>query len=249
MPFFKYSFIKLFALGAFCLIHFSTYGEGFRVITNVEDSIVKMHGYVLDTVSDNPNKVAVHAKIILESIPYGNEIGIISSNDSSGYYEYYMNLKHTYKIDVRSENHRYYFESIDPKRAVKVGEIVRNFYLTPQVKENQVIRLNKLIFEQGQSNITSESYGELNKLAYLMIENSSMQIQLEGHTDYRGSKKLNMELSQKRVEAVKAYLIGKDISSRRIKTKSYGGSKPIIKEMSIEASKLNRRVEVRILKL
>ena len=82
-----------------------------------------------------------------------------------------------------------------------------------------------------------------------MIENPSMQIQLEGHTDYRGSKRLNMELSEQRVEAVKAYLIGKNIGSRRIKTKAFGGKQPLIREQSIEASEINRRVEVRILKL
>ena len=76
-----------------------------------------------------------------------------------------------------------------------------------------------------------------------------MQIQLEGHTDYRGSKKLNMELSQQRVEAVKTYLIGKNIAARRIKTKAFGGNQPLIREQSIEASQINRRVEVRILKI
>ena len=121
--------------------------------------------------------------------------------------------------------------------------------MEPQVKENQVIRLKKLIFEQGKSSITSESYGELNKLVNLMNENSLMQIQLEGHTDYRGSKKLNMELSQQRVDAVKSYLVGKGINAKRIKIKAFGGTQPLIKESSIEASEVNRRVEVRILKL
>ena len=82
-----------------------------------------------------------------------------------------------------------------------------------------------------------------------MNQNLSMQIQLEGHTDYRGSKKLNMELSQDRVSAVKEYIVGKGINSRRIKTKAFGGTRPLIRESSLEASEINRRVEVRILKL
>lgn len=249
MPFPTYSIIKLIAIGALCLHSLTSYGEGFKVIRNAEDNIVKMHGYIYDTISDHPNRVGVLAKIILESMPHGSEIGIISSNDTSGYYEYFINLKYTYRIDVRSENHRWHFEMLESKKAVANGEITRNFYLEPQVKENQVIRLKKLIFEQGKSSITPDSYGELNKIVNLMNENSSMQIQLEGHTDYRGSKRLNMELSQQRVEAVKAYLVGQGMNAKRIKTKAYGGSKPIIKERSIEASELNRRVEVRILKL
>lgn len=249
MLFPKSAFLRLFVIGFFSLYSFHIYGEGMRVVSFSEDNIVKMHGYIYDTISDHPNKLPIQAKIILESLPHGSEIGIISSNDSSGYYEYYINLGHTYRIDVRSDNHRWYFENLDPTKAVINGEISRDYYLQPQVKENQVIRLNKLIFEQGESNITVVSYGELNKLVDLMIENSSMLIQLEGHTDYRGSKRLNMELSQERVDAVKSYIVGKGINPRRIKTKAFGGTQPLIKESSIEASEINRRVEVRILKI
>lgn len=249
MPFIKSFCIKVVTLGILCLFSLSLFGKEFKSVTIVEDSIVIMHGYIYDTISENPDVVGVKAKIILESLPHGSEIGIITSNDSSGYYEYYINMAHSYRIDIRSEKHRNYSETLDPHKANIGGEIIRNYYMEPQVKENQVIRLNKLIFEQGKSNITFESYGELNRLVRLMNENSAMQIQLEGHTDYRGSKKLNMELSQDRVEAVKEYLIVKGINSRRIKTKAYGGTNPLIKERSIEASKINRRVEVRILKL
>lgn len=249
MPFLRSLCFKLTALSIFCLFSFSLLGKSFRVVSNVEDSIVKMHGYIYDTISKNPYTVGVRANIILESLPYGSEIGIISSKDSTGYYEYYINLANKYRIEIKAENHRQFSENLDPVKIGKEGEIIRNYYLVPQVKENQVIRLNKLIFEVGKSDITSDSYEELNRLARIMNENSSMQIQLEGHTDYRGSKNLNMKLSQDRVGEVKAYLIGKGISSRNIKTKAYGGSRPLIKERSIEASEINRRVEVRILKL
>jgi outer membrane protein OmpA-like peptidoglycan-associated protein len=183
-----------------------------------EDKIIKMYGYIYDTISENPNKLPVQAKMVLESQPYASEIGIITSNDSSGYYEYYINMSKNYIIIVKSEHHSSYTEHLDPTKITANEEIIRNYYLQPEIRENQVIRLKKLIFEQGKANITPESFQELNRLAVLMNENPSMQIQLEGHTDYRGSKKLNMELSQQRVGAVKAYLTGKSINARRIKT-------------------------------
>lgn len=213
-----------------------------------QEQVVKLHGYVYDTISEKQARLPVKAKMIFESLPHGSEVGIISSHDTSGYYEYYVDLKNSYKIDVRSENHAWYSENFTPANPVEDG-IRHDFYLEPQVKENQVIRLKKLIFEQGKSNITSNSYDELNKLVRLMNQNSTMQIQLEGHTDYRGSKKLNMALSQDRVKAVKLYIEGKGINGRRIKTKAFGGTQPLIRESSIQASEINRRVEVRILKL
>lgn len=249
MPFPKSICLKLTVLSAFILFNYWSYAKKINVAPISEDSIVTMHGYIYDTISDNLNKVGVPAKIIFQSLPYGNEIGIISSNDSSGYYEYTINLAHNYSIEIKSEHHQEFFGKIDSNQILKNGELLKNYYLVPQLKENQVIRLNRLIFEQGKSNINKESYKELNGLANLLNQNPSIQIQLEGHTDYRGNKKLNMELSQKRVKAVKEYLIGKGVSSRRIKTKSFGGSKPLIREISIEASQINRRVEMRILKL
>ncbi len=241
--------LKLSALSAVLLLNFCLNAKGLDENLIAEDSIVKMHGYIYDTISDNLDGMGVHAKIIFQSLPYGSEIGIISSNDTSGYYEYNINLAHSYSVTISSPGHLESFGRVDAQQILKDGILLKNFYLTPQVKENQVIRLNKLIFEQGKSNITQESYSELNGLTNLLNKNKSMQIQLEGHTDYRGNKKLNMELSQERVDAVKHYLILKGIASRRIKTKSFGGTKPLTKERSIEASKINRRVEVRILKL
>lgn len=249
MPFPVFSLRLFFIAGLFLFSSFSVQAKSFYKIAVIGDSIVKMHGHIYDTISDNPTKLGLKAKIILESQPHGSEIGIITSNDTSGYYEYYINLSHTYRIAIRSEGHRWFFENLEPKRAVINGEISRDYYLEPQVKENQVIRLNKLIFEQGKSTITKESYGELNKLVSLMNENPQMLIQLEGHTDFRGGKRSNMALSQERVDAVKAYLVQKRVNARRIKTKAFGGTHPLVRESSIQASEINRRVEVRILKL
>ena len=249
MPFQISSMKLLFIACLFLMSGLSLKAKGIMDVPALEDSIVKMHGYIYDTISVHPQKVGVEAKMILESQPHGSEIGIITSVDTSGYYEYFINLSHEYKIDIRSEKHRWFFENLEPKKAVINGEIVRNYYLEPQVKENQVIRLNKLIFEQGQSTITENSYEELNKLVKLMEENPQMIIQLEGHTDFRGGKRSNMALSQDRVYAVKAYLMGKGINSKRIKTKAFGGTNPLVRESSIKASEINRRVEVRILKL
>jgi outer membrane protein OmpA-like peptidoglycan-associated protein len=76
-----------------------------------------------------------------------------------------------------------------------------------------------------------------------------MEIQLEGHTDTRGNADQNMNLSQERVDAVKGYIVGKGIQENRIKTRAFGGTKPLSTEDTEEAHASNRRVEVRILKV
>ena len=74
-----------------------------------------------------------------------------------------------------------------------------------------------------------------------------MVIQLEGHTDNLGNAQANLELSQKRVDAVKKYITTKGIPKSRIKTKAFGGSQLLSQEPTPEARVLNRRVEMRIL--
>jgi outer membrane protein OmpA-like peptidoglycan-associated protein len=80
-----------------------------------------------------------------------------------------------------------------------------------------------------------------------MKNNPTMIIQLEGHTDPQGDARKQMKLSKNRVEAVKKYLILRDVSGSRIKTVAFGGTQPISTAKTAEAHRLNRRVEMRVL--
>jgi len=214
-----------------------------------QDSILKMHGYVYDTIGPGADRLPVGARLVFESIPYGSEIGIISSDDSSGYYEFYVNYRKSYNVNIRADNHLVHREKLNIVDLSGTEVLRKDFYLQPDIREDLVFRLNRLIFEQGESGITADSYAELNRLVALMDQNQGMVIQLEGHTDFRGSKKLNMNLSEDRVNAVKSYLVSQGVHPRRIKTKAYGGTRPLVKEGSIDAASVNRRVEVRIVKI
>ena len=236
-------FIILICVFSWCS-HYQAYAGKLQA-----DSLVKFHGYILDSISASPEKMPVGAKIILERLPYGSEIGIISSNNTTGYYEYFLSLEHEYRLDIKSNGHQPFFETVKTKQWTTEEGIRKDYYLIPEWKEDQVIRLNKLIFEQGKSIILSESLTELNILASAMTSKSGMIIQLEGHTDWRGDHKSNLKLSEERVNAVKNYLISKGIDDKQIKTKAYGGNQPLTRDSSIDASSINRRVEVRILKI
>jgi OmpA-OmpF porin, OOP family len=213
------------------------------------DSLILMYGYVLDTTSLSGEVKPVKAKLVFERMPYGNEIAIISSKDSTGYYEYYLTNHQNYKLAVTATDYLRKDKVVNPVELHSNHQLRLDLYLQPQLKANQVIRLEKLIFEQGKSSITEESNLELNRLVRLLSENPKMTIQLEGHTDWRGDRGLNQKLSEERVAEVKNYLVKYGIKSKRIKTKAFGGSQPITRQESVEASEINRRVEVRILKL
>ena len=72
------------------------------------------------------------------------------------------------------------------------------------------------------------------------------KIVIEGHTDKSGAETYNKDLGQKRADSVKDYLVKEGImSSKYIKTKSYGETKPLVYGDSENAYQQNRRVEIK----
>ncbi len=69
-------------------------------------------------------------------------------------------------------------------------------------------------------------------------------VEVKGHTDFTGPEEYNQILSEKRAEAVKAYLVAEGISIERFRVTGYGESQPIAKNTNKEGRALNRRVEL-----
>ena len=108
------------------------------------------------------------------------------------------------------------------------------------------IRLKNVLFDQGKHLLKLESYAELNHVVELLKRQPDLVIQLEGHTDNQGNAKLNLELSKKRVETAKAYIVQQGIDESRILTEAFGGLRPIARNNTETTRKLNRRVEMKI---
>ena len=103
-------------------------------------------------------------------------------------------------------------------------------------------------FQRTIPTLLEDSFKELDQVIDMLNENPNVKIELAGHTDNQGSSKLNLQLSQERVDVVKLYLTEHGIEGKRIKGKGYGGTKPVASNASEETRKLNRRVEITILK-
>ncbi|OON68906.1 hypothetical protein B0919_12120 [Hymenobacter sp. CRA2] len=110
------------------------------------------------------------------------------------------------------------------------------------------LELPTIIFAQGKASLLSGSYNELNRLARTLLDNPSVQIRLEGHTDNQGDAQKNKVLSEQRVAEVKRYLVSRGVGEERISTVGYGGSRPRASNEREETRRLNRRVEFTITK-
>jgi len=120
----------------------------------------------------------------------------------------------------------------DPVKPQKMLEAVIESYIPKNVE-----------FERAKSEILSESFPELDKLAAYLIKNPQHKIRIEGHTDNVGDAKKNVELSHSRARAVAAYLIKKGVHHERLSAQGFGGSRPLVKSVGGEYHPENRRVE------
>lgn len=183
--------------------------------------------------------VAAHVNFLSDSL---------FSTDAAADGNYSISLTHSksYSIEVEAVGYINLSEKLNIQ-SVDMNALELNFKLQP-IEVGAVVNLKSVLFEIGTTNLLEESYSELNVVVDFLKTNPKVEIELEGHTDNRGDAKKNLELSQQRVDKIKSYLVSKGISSRRIKGKGFGGSRPIATNDSEEARRLNRRVEFRILK-
>jgi OmpA-OmpF porin, OOP family len=195
----------------------------------------------LGKITDARTNKGVKADIRYSSIPTGSIYGHF--NDST--FEFTIFGTARYQVTVQAQGYNPKTVIVDPKDISADNRVFRNIQLVPK---GETIVLDHLIFAQGDAKILTESFTELDEVVQMMQENQRIEIQLEGHTDNVGSPKANLELSEKRVEAVKKYLVSKGINKNRIKTRAFGGSQPIHNQNGQQARNLNRRVEMRVLK-
>jgi outer membrane protein OmpA-like peptidoglycan-associated protein len=107
---------------------------------------------------------------------------------------------------------------------------------------------DNLNFEFGKAEIKKDSLPYLDKLADTLLKAKNWTIEIQGHTDDKGSDDYNLKLSQNRADAVKKYLISKGISADTITSKGFGESVPLVANDIDANRKKNRRVEFKITK-
>ncbi|MCL4280361.1 MAG: OmpA family protein, partial [Ignavibacteriaceae bacterium] len=111
------------------------------------------------------------------------------------------------------------------------------------VKINVPIVLEGITFETGKADITPESESVLQGALKTLQTYPDIIVEISGHTDNVGSSASNQTLSQRRADAVRAWLIIKGINPDRLIAKGYGEDNPRVPNDTAENRRLNRRIE------
>ncbi len=110
--------------------------------------------------------------------------------------------------------------------------------------------LDKVYFDTGKASIQDRSFNVLKQVAAVLKANPQVTlVRIDGHTDNVDTDEFNLELSQRRTEAVRQFLVDQGINSGRLKAEGFGETKPIVSNDTEEGRTQNRRVEFTILEI
>ncbi|MFH1873717.1 MAG: OmpA family protein [Pseudomonadota bacterium] len=116
------------------------------------------------------------------------------------------------------------------------------------VAEEKIVITQKVHFEFNQASIRPVSYPILDDVAHLLEINPQIKkVRVEGHTDWIGSDAYNQQLSERRAQAVRDYLIQKGIAPDRLIAVGYGEMRPIADNNTTKGRARNRRTEFTVL--
>jgi len=107
-----------------------------------------------------------------------------------------------------------------------------------------VITLGDVLFDTNKAQLKSGGTRSLQKLADFLKQYPQRKAQVEGYTDSTGSADYNLELSDRRANAVRSSLVGMGIGNDRITTHGYGQESPVASNDTADGRQLNRRVEI-----
>ncbi|MBM3921110.1 MAG: hypothetical protein FJ347_07795 [Sphingomonadales bacterium] len=101
-----------------------------------------------------------------------------------------------------------------------------------------------IFFETNKDVLKTESYDDIDRLVKILKDYSEASVIIEGHTDSDGDPAKNLELSQRRADAVVVYMLGKGISPERMRAVGFGDTRPKVPNTSVLNKATNRRVEI-----
>ena len=131
-------------------------------------------------------------------------------------------------------------------RAAKVAADLANLAAVKQDIRGTVITLSgSVVFASGKHTLLPSARSRLGQVAEALLKDEAEAIYVvEGHTDLTGTSAANQELSRKRAEAVRDYLVERGVPADRITAEGHGADQPVAENSTAEGRANNRRVEI-----
>lgn len=133
---------------------------------------------------------------------------------------------------------------VSTKKAAAKAKPVVNEKIFDNIKAGQSLTIeDNVYFDQSSYILRPEAYGQLNRLAAIMMRSPEIKIEIVGHTDNIGDPRLNQTLSEQRAKVIANYLVNQGVTEATIAHRGEGQNKPIAPNDSEENRQRNRRVQ------
>jgi outer membrane protein OmpA-like peptidoglycan-associated protein len=109
------------------------------------------------------------------------------------------------------------------------------------LSRRQIKLRNRILFEINKAELRAESRPVLDAVADILLRDLALCVEVQGHSDYRGSRERLLQLTQERAEAVMHYLVQKGVDAARLTARGYGPDRPI--SHPPEGPRGNRRID------
>ncbi|GAB3042370.1 OmpA family protein [Spirosoma pulveris] len=234
-------------ISLFCLLSFSSLFGQVKLPVKTQKTLFSISAVDDKTSAELPAQFTIQAmqakkKYTGKSVPFRPFEFILTRTDTlnviasaPGYYEAEELMV------VSCDTCATYGYAIRLEKEEKADSVFRDLQV------NHAFRLDNVYFDQSSYVLRPESYPQLNKLIKTLVTIPKLVIEIAGHTDNVGDKRLNQALSENRAKIITNYLITNGIPENRLRHNGYGSSKPAAPNDSEENKRKNRRVEFVVL--
>lgn len=190
-------------------------------VTN-EPILITLEGFAYDADSYEilPN-ANLNFKDINSVIPFENRV---IKTDDEGYYKIEIDKQQQIYIKATKEKYFAAAESVSSMSIIESAALKQDFYLY-QIPTDE-IELEGIEYGFDSSNLRNRSKEVLDELYNLLVVNGNLIVEINSHTDCRGSSDYNRRLAAARAKSCVDYLIGKGIAKERLIAKGYGEDQP-----------------------
>lgn len=136
----------------------------------------------------------------------------------------------------------FYYQTIVTEKSME--QEVAASDLSDQLAKTGHVAVYGIHFDTGKATIQPDSESVLQQILQVISEQPALKLRVEGHTDNQGTAAANQALSEKRAQAVVAWLTSHGAPASRLMAKGYGASKPVGDNASEDGRAKNRRVEL-----
>jgi len=107
-----------------------------------------------------------------------------------------------------------------------------------------IVNMSDVLFDTGQHTLNAGAREKLAKISGIVVSHPGLQLSIEGHTDSVGTDDYNQQLSERRAESVRSFLIQNGVPAGTITAKGFGESQPVASNDTTAGRQRNRRVEM-----